>query len=51
MFPLGHAEALVKELPGATLLPLAGAGHGVDKADWHTIVPAILKHTLSTRSG
>ena len=47
MFPLGHAEALAKEIPGATLLPLAGAGHGVDKVDWHTIVPAILNHTRS----
>jgi pimeloyl-ACP methyl ester carboxylesterase len=51
MFPLVHAEALAKEIPGAMLLPLGGAGHGVDKADWHTIVSAILKHTLSARSG
>lgn len=47
MFPLGHAEALVKEIPGATLLPLDGAGHGVGRADWPTIVPAILSHTSS----
>ena len=46
MFPLGHAEALAEEIPGATLLALEGAGHGVDRADWDVIVPAILEHTL-----
>ncbi len=50
MFPLGHAEALAKEINGATLLPLEEAGHGVDRADWYTIVLAILKHTVPTRS-
>ena len=47
MFPLEHGEALAEEIPGATLLPLEGAGHGVDRADWETIVPAILEHTAS----
>lgn len=51
MFPLGHAEALAEGISGATLLPIQGAGHGVDRADWDTIVPAILKHTRATRSG
>ena len=45
MFPLGHGEALAEEIPGARLLPLEGAGHGVDRADWETIVPAILEHS------
>ena len=45
MFPLEHGEALAEEIPGATLLTLEGAGHGVDRADWGTIVPAILEHT------
>jgi pimeloyl-ACP methyl ester carboxylesterase len=45
MFPLQHAEALAKEIPGARLLPLDGAGHGVDRADWETIVSAIVEHT------
>ena len=49
MFPLGHGEALAEEIPGATLLPLEGAGHGVDRADWDTIVPAILEHTAAPR--
>ena len=39
MFPLEHGEALAEEIPGATLLLLQGAGHGVDRADWDTIVP------------
>ncbi len=45
MFPLGHGEALAKEIPGATMLALEGAGHGVDEADWETIVSVILEHT------
>jgi pimeloyl-ACP methyl ester carboxylesterase len=45
MFPLGHAEALAKEIPGARLLTLEGAGHGVDRADWDTVARAILDHT------
>ena len=51
MFPLGHGEALTEEIPGATLLPLEGAGHGVDEADWETIVAAILEHTRLAESG
>ena len=51
MFPLAHGQALAEEIPGATLLPLDGAGHGVDRADWATIVPAILKHTAAASSG
>jgi pimeloyl-ACP methyl ester carboxylesterase len=45
MFPLEHGEALAREIPGAKLLPLKGAGHGVERADWGTIVPAIVEHT------
>ena len=47
MFPLAHGEALVNEVPGARLLRLEGAGHGVYRADWETIVGAILDHTDS----
>jgi pimeloyl-ACP methyl ester carboxylesterase len=45
MFPLPHGQALAEEIPGATLLLLEGAGHGVDEADWETIVAAVLEHT------
>jgi len=49
MFPFGHGQALAKEIPGARLLTLERAGHGVDRADWETIVRAIVEHT-STRA-
>jgi pimeloyl-ACP methyl ester carboxylesterase len=45
MFPLEHGEALADEIPGARLMTLEGAGHGVDRADWETVVSAILEHT------
>ena len=54
MFPLEHGEALADEIPGAKLLTLEGAGHGVDRADWETIALAIVKHTAlgdQTRGG
>jgi pimeloyl-ACP methyl ester carboxylesterase len=45
MLPIGHGEALAEEIPGARLLRLEGAGHGVDRADWEPIVEAILERT------
>ena len=45
MFPIGHVQALADEIPGATLVRLEGAGHGVFRDDWETIVAAILEHT------
>ena len=45
MFPIGHGEALAAEIPGARLLRLEGAGHGIEQADWDTLVGAILEHT------
>jgi pimeloyl-ACP methyl ester carboxylesterase len=46
MFAAEHGQALAEEIPRARLLTLEGAGHGVDRADWETIVCAILEHTL-----
>ena len=47
MFPLTHGRALAEEIPGARLLTLDGAGHGVERADWEPIAHAILVHTAA----
>lgn len=48
MFPIEHGEALAREIPGARLLRLEGAGHGIDRADWEAIVDVILAHTADS---
>jgi pimeloyl-ACP methyl ester carboxylesterase len=45
MFRIEHGEARAEATPGARLLRLEGAGHGVDRADWEVVVEAILEHT------
>jgi pimeloyl-ACP methyl ester carboxylesterase len=45
MFPAEHGEALARAIPGARLLLLDGAGHGVEPADWETLAAAIADHT------
>jgi pimeloyl-ACP methyl ester carboxylesterase len=45
MFPIGHGAALAGEIPGARLLRLEGAGHGLERADWDAVARAILEHT------
>ena len=42
VFPLGHGEALAREIPGAELLVLEGTGHELPRRDWDLVVPAIL---------
>jgi pimeloyl-ACP methyl ester carboxylesterase len=42
MFPVEHGRALADEIPGARLLVLDGAGHGLYREDWATVAPAIL---------
>jgi len=41
MFPLAHGKGLAAEIRGAQLLQLEGAGHGLYRADWGTVVRAI----------
>jgi pimeloyl-ACP methyl ester carboxylesterase len=50
LFPLQHGRAVAAEIPRARLLVLNGAGHGVDRADWDTIVSAIAAHTAPAAS-
>ena len=50
MFPPEHGKALADEIPGARILLLERAGHGVERADWEKIVGAIVEHTVSGHS-
>lgn len=50
VFPLGHAHALERAIPGARLLVLKKAGHELPPAVWDIVVPAMVEHT-SSRSG
>jgi pimeloyl-ACP methyl ester carboxylesterase len=45
VFPLGHAQAMAREIPGAHLVVLKETGHLVPRAVWRVVVPAILSHT------
>lgn len=45
MFPIEHGRALAAEIPGARLLALDGAGHGLFRPDWDAITTAVLEHT------
>lgn len=50
LFPIGHGEALVTEIPEASLLRLEGAGHGLVRDDWEVVVHAIAGHTAAEGS-
>jgi pimeloyl-ACP methyl ester carboxylesterase len=47
LFPIGHGIALAEEIPGARLLRLEGAGHGLEAADHATVARAVLDHTAA----
>jgi pimeloyl-ACP methyl ester carboxylesterase len=49
LLPPRYGEALTAEIPGARLLVLDGAGHGVDPIDWETIVAAVVDHSGAPR--
>lgn len=42
IFPLGHAEAAVRRIPGAKLLVLEATGHELPRASWDRVVLAIV---------
>jgi pimeloyl-ACP methyl ester carboxylesterase len=44
-FPLAHARAAAREIPGARLVVLEAIGHDLPRSTWERIVPAILHHT------
>jgi pimeloyl-ACP methyl ester carboxylesterase len=43
LFPLGLADAMANEIPGATLLVENGVGHEFVRRAWPTVVPAVLR--------
>ena len=45
VFPLGHAQAMAREIPCARLVVLKETGHLVPPAVWRVVVPAILADT------
>ena len=47
IFPLPHGQALACRDPSAQLLPIEGAGHGVQRADWESVTEAITVHTAA----
>jgi pimeloyl-ACP methyl ester carboxylesterase len=50
IFPLGHALALVDEIPDAQLLVLERTGHELPRATWDVVIPAIVEHTANSAS-
>ena len=47
VFPLGHAQAMEREIPGARLVVLKKTGHLVQAPNWRVVVPAIWEHTAA----
>ena len=43
LFPLGLAEAMANEIPGATLLVEPGVGHEFVRRSWPIVIPAVLR--------
>jgi pimeloyl-ACP methyl ester carboxylesterase len=45
LFPIGHAEVLEREIPGARLVRIERMGHELPREAWDIVVPEILRHT------
>lgn len=45
VFPLAHAHALHKQIPGAELLILDNTGHELPPPVWDVFVPRLIQHT------
>lgn len=46
-FPIGNAEALAREIPGAELLTLAQTGQELPRRIWDVFLAAVLRHTAA----
>jgi pimeloyl-ACP methyl ester carboxylesterase len=46
-FPIGHALALEREIPGARLIRVERMGHELPREVWDVVVPEILRHTTN----
>jgi pimeloyl-ACP methyl ester carboxylesterase len=47
VFPFEHGIALSKAVPGSRLVRIDGGGHELHRADWDTIIGAVVAHTAS----
>ncbi|WP_077006463.1 alpha/beta fold hydrolase [Saccharothrix sp. ALI-22-I] len=45
LVPLGHAEAMVREVPGARLVVLEDTGHELPSGVWDVVISALVEHT------
>jgi pimeloyl-ACP methyl ester carboxylesterase len=45
VFPFEHGIALSKAVPGAKVVRIDGGGHELHRADWDTIIGAVVAHT------
>jgi len=44
LFPIGHGQALAREIPGARFVTLDQTGHELPRESWDVVVPAVLEH-------
>ncbi|GAB3975399.1 alpha/beta hydrolase [Spirosoma terrae] len=47
IWPVKHANVLLKTINNSTLITLDGTGHELHPADWETIIEAIVNHALA----